>query len=306
MSTTTKRKGRGKASKSLILIEASIRIAREIHPCSIRAVCYRLFTEKLIPDMSKKTTDKVGTQLVDARESGQLPWEWIVDETREAETVASWDSPETIIGAAVRQYRKDYWAMQPRRVEVWSEKGTIRGTVAPILQKYGVTFRVLHGYGSATSIHSIAEETVASDKPMTVFYIGDHDPSGRQMSDIDIPGRLARYGGRATIIRLALDDRDIQADSTLPWFPVADKASDSRYKWFVKQHGQRCWEVDALPPPDLRDRLDAAIESTLDVDAWNHAVFIEQQETDSMKNIMGYFKQSISTLGQKYSEGGAA
>jgi hypothetical protein len=107
-STTTKRKGRGRSVKSLLLIHAATRILEEIQPCSIRAVCYRLFTEKLIPDMGKKSTGAVGAQLVYARENGLIPWAWIVDETRAAETVASWDSPETIINAAVKQYRKDY------------------------------------------------------------------------------------------------------------------------------------------------------------------------------------------------------
>ena len=305
MSTTITRKGRGRSVKSLILIEAARRILKEIQPCSIRAVCYRLFTQKMIPDMGKKSTGAVGGQLVFAREYGLIPWTWIVDETREAETVASWDSPETIINAAVNQYRKDYWAMQPRRVEVWSEKGTIRGTVMPILKKYGVTFRVLHGYGSATSIHGIAEETQASEKPMIVFYIGDHDPSGRHMSEVDLPARLARYGGCASIVRLALDDSDVATDSELPWFPVGDKINDSRYQWFLKRFGQRCWEVDALPPPVLRARLDSAIAAVLDIDAWQHAIDIEKAETDSMKNILGNWKASISGLDPKYSEGQA-
>lgn len=300
-SKTTTRKGRGRSVKSLILIEAARRILQEIQPCSIRAVCYRLFTQKMIPDMGKKSTGAVGGQLVFAREHGLIPWTWIVDETRAAETVASWDNPEQIINSAVAQYRKDYWAMQPRRVEVWSEKGTIRGTVAPILKKYGVTFRVLHGYGSATSIHGIAEETQASEKPMSVFYIGDHDPSGRHMSEVDLPERLHRYGGSASIIRLALDDTDVTADSELPWFPVGDKINDSRYQWFISRFGQRCWEVDALPPPILRARLDTAIAAVLDLDAWQHAIRIEQAETESMKSIMGYFKSSISGLDPKYS-----
>lgn len=305
MNSTTTRRGRGRSVKSMALIQAAIRILQEIQPCSIRAVCYRLFTEKLIPDMGKRSTGAVGTQLVYARENGLIPWAWIVDETREAETIASWSSPESIIKSAVAQYRKDYWADQPSRVEVWSEKGTIRGTVAPILKKYGVTFRVLHGYGSATSIHGIAQETMASDKPMTVFYVGDHDPSGRHMSEVDLPARLARYGGTANIIRLALDDTDVTADSKLPWFPVGDKINDSRYVWFVSRFGQRCWEVDALPPPVLRARLDSAIANELDLDAWQHAVRIEKAETDSMKNIMGYFKASISGLDPKYSDRGA-
>lgn len=298
------RKGRGKSEKTMMLISESIKILESIQPCSVRAVCYQLFMKKLISDMGKNSTGAVGKQLVYTRENDLIPWSWIVDETREAETIASWSSPESIIESAVAQYRKNYWEMQPRRVEVLCEKGTIRGTVAPILKKYGVTFRVMHGYGSATSLNSLAKETAASDKPMTIFYIGDHDPSGRHMSDVDLPDRLERYGGRAKIIRLALDDRDIQSDSKLPWFPASDKTTDSRHQWFVKKYGQRCWEVDALSPPVLRDRLDEAIADTLDLDAWNHAVSIELAERESMQSILGNWKKTISSPAAKYSPGG--
>jgi len=306
MEATTKRRGRGRSANSLTLINAAIRILMEIQPASVRAVCYRLFTEKLTSDMSKKSTGAVGTQLVYAREVGLIDWNWIVDETREAERISSWSDPASIIEAAVSRYRKDYWEFQPCRVEVWSEKGTVRGTVAPVLKKYGVAFQVMHGYGSATSLHKIAQESVASDKPLTVFYIGDHDPSGRHMSDVDLPARLARYGGKANIIRLALDDTDTAPDSELPWFPASDKTEDKRHKWFTENFGQKCWEVDALPPPVLRARLDAAIAGLLDMDAWEHAIHIEKAEVESMQNIMGYFKASISNLGEKYSNTGAA
>ncbi len=300
----TKRRGRGKSADSLNIIAKSIAILREIQPASVRAVCYQLFTRKLIPNMSKNSTGKVGKLLVSARESGELPWDWIVDETRAAETISTWDNPESVISAAVSQYRKDYWATQPNRVEVWSEKGTIRGTVAPILKKYGVTFRVMHGYGSATSIHGIAQETMGSDKPFVVLYIGDHDPSGMHMSEIDLPERLARYGGRAKIIRIALDASDVTDDTELPWFPASDKTGDSRHGWFTKLYGQRCWEVDALSPVVLRDRLDNAIGNLLDLNAWNHAVKIEAAEVESMQNILGNWKKSISQQASKCSDRG--
>lgn len=306
MNDTTTRKGRGKSAASLELIAASKRILQEIQPATVRAVCYRLFTEKLTQDMGKASTGRVGEQLVYAREHGIIPWEWIVDETRRPETIAAWDSPEQIIASAVRQYRKDYWATQPHRIEVWSEKGTVRGTVAQVLDQYGVTFRVMHGYGSATSIYGAAQDSVASDKPLTVFYIGDHDPSGRHMSDVDLPARLARYGGSLQIIRLALDSSDVAPDSKLPWFPASDKAKDKRYTWFTKNFGHRCFELDALPPPELRARLETAIVDSLDAGAWNHAVQVEKAETDSMRGIMGYFKESISSLGGKYSANGGA
>lgn len=302
MSTTT-RKGRGKSAESLQLIAKSYEILSEIQPASVRAVCYQLFTRKLIPDMGKNSTGKVGKLLVYARETGVIPWEWIVDETRSAETIPSWSNPESIISSAVSQYRKDYWAMQPNRVEVWSEKGTIRGTVAPILKTYGVTFRVMHGYGSATSLYSIAQKTMTSEKPFIVLYIGDHDPSGLHMSEIDLPDRLERYGGNAGIIRLALDESDVQDDTELPWFPASDKTGDSRHSWFTEHYGQRCWEVDALSPVVLRSRLESAILGLLDMEAWEHAVGVEAAEVESMQNIMGYWKESISQPDAKYSGG---
>ncbi len=294
------RTGRGKSQKSLALIDAAVRILREIQPASVRAVCYRLFTEGPIPSMAKNHTNAVGTQLVWARENHQLPWEWIVDETRAAERIASWDNPESIIRGAISQYRKDYWKEQPEWVEVWSEKGTVRGTVAPVLKKFGVTFRVMHGYGSATSLHSIAKESANSDKYLTIFYIGDWDPSGMNMSEIDIPGRMQRYDGDFTIERIALDAGDVGPGTKLPSFDAQSKVGDSRHRWFVDRYGERCWELDALSPVVLRQRVETAILGCLDQDAWDHSVDVEKVERESMSGFMDTWK-SISGPAKKYS-----
>lgn len=103
--------------------------------------------------MSKSSTNRVSKQLVYAREQGMIPWEWVVDETREAERTPSWDNPDAFARAVQLSYRRNRWAQQSKQIEVWSEKGTVRGTLAPVLDKYGVTFRVLHGYSSATTVN---------------------------------------------------------------------------------------------------------------------------------------------------------
>src|SRR5688500_1024754 len=105
-------RGRGKSRKSLDLIRAAFRILSEIHPASVRAVCYRLFNEKLIDSMEKGCTNAVGAQLTYAREKGIIPWEWIVDGTREIEQPATWDDPGQLLRAAARQYRQDWWKQQ--------------------------------------------------------------------------------------------------------------------------------------------------------------------------------------------------
>jgi hypothetical protein len=203
-------------------------------------------------------------------------------------------------------YRADYWAAQPEWVEVWSEKGTVRSTLAPVLNKYGVTCRVMHGFGSATSLHDIAVESAENSKWLTVLYVGDWDPSGMQMSEVDLPRRLDRYDGYATIKRVALDAKDVATGTDLPSFEVESKAKDPRYRWFVENYGQRCWELDALSPVDLRQRVEAKIQGMLDMDAWNHSIAIEAAERESMSTVLTAWQKSksISRLDQKYSPRG--
>ncbi len=282
---------RGKAKSSLDLIATSYDILKEIQPASVRAVCYRLFTMGMIPNMNKGSTGKVSKQLVYARENSIIPWEWIVDETRAAEKVLTWANTDERINAAVRNYRRDYWQEQPYRIEIWSEKGTVRGTLAPILDEYGVTFRAMHGYSSATVINTIAEESNMSDKPLIAFYCGDFDPSGKHMSDIDLPDRLERYGAKITIKRIALLETDV-FDGNLPSFRAETKTGDSRYQWFVKNFGHNCWELDAMSPVTLRECVENSILCKLDLDAWHRAIDIEQVEKASMKQFHQSWKKS--------------
>ena len=278
------KRGRGPAQKTLVLTAAIVGILEEIQPASVRAVCYRLFVAGHIANMSKGQTDRVSRVLVAAREAGLVPWEWVVDENRSAERASTWDNPEQILRATVRQYRKDYWQDQPRVVEVWSEKGTVRGTLAPILDEYGITFRVLHGFSSATQLHDAAQEQSGTIKPTTILYIGDRDPSGMDMSERDIPRRLERFGGTAELVRLAIL-REQVAEHDLPGFPAATKSGDSRHNWFVANYGSTCWELDALPPPALRDAVERAILDLLDQDLWEHSRMVEAAETESMKGF---------------------
>jgi hypothetical protein len=241
--------------------------------------------------MSKGSTGKVSKQLVYARENGLIPWEWIVDETRAAEKIQAWTDTDSIIRAAVNGYRRDYWQEQPYRIEIWSEKGTVRGTLAPILDEYGVTFRAMHGYSSATVINSIAEESNMSSKPLIAFYCGDFDPSGKHMSDIDLPDRLERYGAEITIQRIALLEADV-FDGDLPSFKAETKTDDSRYQWFVNNFGHNCWELDAMSPVTLRERVENSILSKLDSEAWNRAVDIEQVQKVSMQQFHESWKNT--------------
>lgn len=298
--------GRGKSQKNQILIATAKSILEEIQPCSVRAVCYKLFTMGLIENMSKAETDKVSAQLTWARENGIIPWAHIVDETRSPESRQAWNNPDEIVNAAMKGYHRDYWQEQDHCVEVWAEKGTIRGTIWPIIEEYGVTLRVMHGFSSATAIYDAAQDSALKEKPLTVFYIGDWDPSGMKMSEADLPERMTRYGGKATIKRIALTYDDITYGE-LPSFEAETKAKDSNHKWFVENYGEQCYEVDALSPVMLRQRVEEAIRETLDLDRWNHAMKIEEAQKRSMMGFLNAWNNrgSISGLVGKYSDAAA-
>lgn len=281
---------RGKSRATIAMVEAARAILEEVQPASVRAVCYRLFTMGLIDAMTKANTDKVSRALVWAREEGIIPWEWIVDETREVEQVPSWNDPESLIRAAVSQYRKDYWRHQPNHVEVFSEKGTVRGTLKPVLDEFGVAFRVMHGYGSATAIKGIAELSSASSKPFIALYVGDWDCSGLHMSEVDLPQRITEYGGDVRVVRLALNREDVERGK-LPSFDADTKRGDPRYQWFVQKYGSTCWELDALSPVILRDRIRDAITALLDVETWNRMVDVEAAERQSMSDVLGQWSK---------------
>jgi hypothetical protein len=277
------KKGRGMAQRSLDLIEAMYAAAEAAQPITGRGVGYKLFTAGLISSMTRSEMQRVYRLLKEAREQGDIPWSWIVDETREFERCSTWADPAAYARAVARSYRRDFWNQQPHRVEVWSEKGTVRGVLQPVLDQYAVGFRVMHGFSGATTLHDVAEDDDGRD--LIVLYVGDFDPSGMFMSEHDLPDRLAKYGGdHVTLKRVALTRE--QTDD-LPSFPASDKKKDPRFKWFVQNFGAKCWELDALDPNDLRALVEEAIENEIEPVAWKRCEVVNRAEQQSLKTILG-------------------
>jgi hypothetical protein len=275
-----------RAKGSLDLIQAMYAAAEAAQPITGRGIGYKLFTAGLIDSMSKNNMQKVYRLLREAREEGTIPWEWIVDETREVERVSTWDDPEAYARCVACSYRRDFWNQQPVRCEIWSEKGTIRGVLQPVLNLYAVGFNPVHGFNSATNTHAAAQD--GDGRELVVLYVGDRDPSGMFMSEVDLPKRLSNYGGdHIRINRIALTRAQV---SGLPSFPATDKMEDTRYDWFVRHYGKRCWEIDAMDPNDLRECVEQAIKDLIEPVAWNRCVAVNKAEQESMQTILKNFK----------------
>jgi hypothetical protein len=280
------KKGRGMAQQSLDLIEAMRDVAKPAQPITGRGVGYKLFAAGLIPSMATNEMQRVYRLLKEARERDIIPWEWIVDENRELERTATWDNAAQYVRAVARSYRRDFWNQQPVRCEVWSEKGTVRGVLQPVLDEYAVGFRVMHGFSSATTIYDVSQGD--DGRPLVVLYAGDLDPSGMFMSEEDLPKRLSEYGGdHVTVKRVALTEKQVKA---LPSFPIKDKRKDPRYRWFRANHGNRCWELDALDPRVLRLCIKREIKKLIEPVAWARCAIVNQAEEDSIMTVLAKWK----------------
>lgn len=133
--------------------------------------------------------------------------------------------------------------------------------------------------------------SMTTGQDLTVLYVGDWDPSGLHMSEIDLRNRLHTYRcrellegndlGEVAIVRIALTGQDVE-DGDLPDFDADTKRRDPRWRWYVDRYGRRCWELDALSPVVLRERVEAAIVARLDRAAWDRYVQAERLERESI------------------------
>ena len=261
-------------------------VAEAAQPITGRGVGYKLFTAGLIPSMATSDMAKVYRLLTVAREEGTIPPEWIVDEHGHREHAPTWADPEQYARITIRSYRRDYWTQQPARVLIVSEKGTVRGLLKPVLDKYGIDFQPMGGFGSFNKANDIAEDD--DGRSLIVLYVGDYDPSGMCMSERDLPERIARYGGDHVVLkRIALT---LDQLAGLPSFPASDKSKDPQFNWFTSRFGNRCWELDALDPNELRTCVEEAIVELIERRAWERCKTVEAAEQESLEQIMSGWK----------------
>jgi hypothetical protein len=212
-----------------------------------------------------------------------LPYPWIVDNIRSTEKPSSWSGLADFTETVQQAYRRDFWASLPEYVCIIVEKDTVAGRVLPVTEEYDVPLHPLRGFSSTTFAFSIANQWRAIEKPIFVYYIGDHDPSGR---DIERSFRacLAEYSGKEfTWERLAVEPEDFPEYNIIP---LAPKKKDTRYARFAAQYGEHCAEVEAVPADALRTMVREAIIRHIPQEEWARLQAIEAEEKESFANVI--------------------
>jgi len=206
-----------------------------------------MVARNIIPN-NERSYKNLGSLINDARLAGLIDWEAIEDRTRNLQRRSSWSTPGGILDSAAYSYHLDYWKGQDNYVEVWVEKDALVGIVGQICHELDVPYFSCRGYVSQSEMWSAARrlnEREERGQNIILLHLGDHDPSGIDMSR-DIQDRNYLFENcNMEFHRLALNMNQVE-EHTPP--PNPTKLTDSRATGYIDQFGYECWELDALEP----------------------------------------------------------
>jgi hypothetical protein len=196
----------------------------------VRQVFYRLVSGGVIEKTESEYKQTVCRLLTDMRLSGYLSYHWIADNTRWMRKPETYDSVEEMLQLTATTYRRAVWRNQPVYVEVWLEKDALAGVLLEETASWDVPLMVTRGYASLSYLFEAAQAIKAQDKPVHLYYLGDYDPSGVDISR-QVERRLREFAPDAEIHfeRVAVTPEQIQT-LQLPTRPT--KRTDSRAKAF--------------------------------------------------------------------------
>lgn len=227
---------------------------------------------------NERSYKKLGSILSDARRAGLIDWNAIVDRTRNVQLPSAWSGPDAIVSACADQFAVDWWENQPYRPEVWVEKDALLGVIEVACEPWHCPYFSCRGYTSDSEIWSAARRLAGHFKrgqTPIVFHLGDHDPSGIDMSR-DILDRVRMFAdvdGEIEVRRIALNMPQVE-ELNPP--PNPAKSTDSRYTGYRDLYGDESWELDALNPEYITDLIAVEMRGIVEDGEWSMAE--ERQE----------------------------
>jgi hypothetical protein len=288
---------------------AIIEERRDYWPLTDRQIHYPLLNDPPLihaskPESTYRNIERCYKALCElltrARLERRIPPRAIHDPTRPVET---WNFPRDV-GSFIRQemdgflkcYYRDLQQSQPNHIEIIGEKNTIHTIVRRVAAKYTVPYTIGRGYCSLPPREAMAARFKRSGKDKLILLaLSDFDPEGEDIAESYARSMRDDFGIKDIVpIKVALNAKQV-ADLGLPPQMKAKEGS-SRCKGFVDKHGDDVFEIEAAAPDWTEATLEEAIDSVLDVDAFNAEVKKEQEEAAKLLEIRQALMAKIDYL----------
>jgi hypothetical protein len=276
---------------------------------TLRGLYYKFVSRKLFPDNwanaegvtnRQESYDKLGILMTEARYAGLIDWSYLPDITRELEGGGGLGDPQKLIKSLADGYSLSMWDDQPVYAEIWMEKDAVSSLVSTGCDKHNLPYYSCRGYMGAAAMHESAlrfARKIREGKRVLIGHLGDHDPSGVDMSR-DITDRISEMLGKQAagfeLRRLGLNMSQIRA-LDLP--PDPAKLSDGRAAAYMEKYNTRfSWELDALEPETVYELIDDFVEGIIDPDIWKARKELEQTNKDVMLGISDNWHEVIDFI----------
>jgi len=273
---------------SLTLVAHANKIIAEYvaqgYQLTLRQLYYQFVARDLISNKQSEYK-RLGCIINDARLAGLISWRAIEDRTRNLQKNSHWESPSEIVKACAKQFQIDKWANQEYRVEVWIEKDALAGVIENVCRRNDVSYFSCRGYTSQSEMWSAGQrlnEYIQDGQTPIIIHLGDHDPSGIDMSR-DIQERLTLFcGEEIEVNRIALNMDQVRKYNPPP---NPAKLTDARAQGYIKKHGNNSWELDALDPKTLDELIENTILQYKNESDWQTLVDAEDAHKQTLKDV---------------------
>jgi hypothetical protein len=159
------------------------------HPVTLRRLYYLLIGQGLEwIRKQEKDYDRVGEYLKTLRKCGRVPWNWVVDNSRRLRVPNTFTSIGEALEVIANIYRRDPWADQNCLFICITEKDAMGALLWEETRKDVVPLAIIRGGCSWTFLHELAEKIEAAQKPVYIYYLGDHDAAG-----LDVEGAAEEF-----------------------------------------------------------------------------------------------------------------
>lgn len=259
---------------------------------TVRALYYRLVARNVIEN-NLKSYKRFARLCNDARLAGLMDWDVIEDITRSFKGVRTWRSPRAVLNQAAQGYNEDLWRNQTHRVFLIVEKDAMLSFLNRTCSRWQIPIMAARGYPSSSVLREFALSdmmaTKHQGKHLHVLHMGDHDPSGCDMSR-DLKDRLGMFFNYGTIDfqRIALNIDQVE-ELQLPENPT--KSWDARFAGYADKYGDRCWELDALPPEYANTTIEETVKEFIDMDIWEYDSMWVDHNRDVLQDFADTFKE---------------
>lgn len=272
---------------------------QDYKPLTLRQVYYQMVGKGFIENKVSEY-GMLSNLLKWARIDGYISWDDIEDRVRAFHDNRGWDDKNDFTQQEIRNflngYRRDLLQGQERYIEVWIEKDALSSIFKRVALSYCVSVVVCRGFSSISFLNNFRQRLTSQNRPAVMLYFGDFDPSGMEM--LESMKNTLKYELGVTELefkRIALTKDDIFTYN-LPHKPQALKMTDTRAKKHLDAHGELAVELDALSPDVLEAKVKDAIESELDMDAFNFEIQQQHTEVDLLKSLRD---QVIDIMGEQ-------